>query len=106
MQVRLVFLGRLLGVPKFDHISDFMPDTLHWLPLWQRILYRLYSIVLHCILDTAPTYLLYLFILTSACSGRQSLRCASSGDFVAPHARMAIKQHRAFSIVGPSAWNV
>src|SRR6218665_471035 len=45
------------------------------------------------------------FILTSSCSGRQSLRSASRGDFVAPHARTAKKQHRAFSIVGPSVWN-
>src|SRR6218665_4045849 len=55
----------------------------------------------HC----AYTYLLELFILTSSCSGRQSIRSASRGDFVVPHARTAIKQHRAFSIVGPSVWN-
>src|SRR6218665_428509 len=30
---------------------------------------------------------------------------ASRGDFVVPHARTAIKQHRTFSIVGPSLWN-
>src|SRR6218665_4016455 len=41
----------------------------------------------------------------SSCTGRQSLRSASRGDFVVPHARTAIKQHRAFSIVGPSVWN-
>src|SRR6218665_565343 len=57
--------------------------------------------VWRCVFDIAPTYLLELFILTSACSGRQSLRSASSG---LPHVRTAIKQHRAFSIVGPSAW--
>src|SRR6218665_1636399 len=41
----------------------------------------------------SPTYLLGLFILTSSCTGRQSLRSASRGDFVVPHARTAIKQH-------------
>jgi len=49
--------------------------------------------------------LLELFILTAACSGRQSLHSASRGDFVVPHARVSIKQYRDFSIVGPSAWN-
>ena len=34
-----------------------------------------------------------------------SLRSASRGDFVVPHTRTSIKQHKAFSIVGPSAWN-
>src|SRR6218665_2836330 len=50
-------------------------------------------------------YKYHLFILTSSCTGRQSLRSASRGDFVVPHARTAIKQHKAFSIAGPSVWN-
>src|SRR6218665_2617102 len=98
----MAFLGRLLyrmigGVPKFGHISEFMRDTLHWLPVQQRIHYRLSTIVWRCALGIAPTYLLDLFILTSSCTGRQSLRSACRGG--------AIKQHRAFSIVGPSLWN-
>src|SRR6218665_2424189 len=88
--------------PKFGHISEFMRDTLRWLPVRQRIHYRLSTIVWQCVLGIAPTYLLGLFILTSSCTGRQSLCSASRGDFVVPHARTAIKQHRAFSIVGPS----
>src|SRR6218665_2733443 len=112
-QVRLQPLDGILrtaarvigGVPKFGHISEFMRDTLHWLPVRQRIHYRLSAIVWRCVLGIAPTYLLELFTLTSSCTGRQSLRSASRGDFVVPHARTAIKQHRAFSIVGPSAWN-
>src|SRR6218665_2505243 len=88
------------GVPKFGlgHISEFMRGTLHWLPVRQRIHYRLSTIVWRCVLGIAPTYLLGLFILTSSCTGRQSLRSASRGDFVVPHARTAIKQHKAFSI--------
>src|SRR6218665_3581305 len=66
---------------------------------------RLSTIVWRCVLGIAPTYLLGLFILTSSCTGRQSLRSASRGDFVVPHAHTAIKQHKAFSIVGPSVWN-
>src|SRR6218665_2963947 len=80
-------------------------STLHWLPVRQHIHYRLSTIVWHCVLGIAPTYLLELFILTSSCTGRQSLRSASRGNFVVPHARTAIKQHRVFSIVGPSVWN-
>jgi len=90
-QVRLQPLDGILraaakmisSIPKFGHIGDFMQDTFLWLPVQQRI----------------------LFILTLACSGRQSPRSASRGDFVVPHAHTAFKQHRAFSIVGPSAWN-
>src|SRR6218665_2408051 len=49
--------------------------------------------------------LLELFNLTSACSGRRSLRSATKGDFLVPRARTASRQKRAFSIVGPSVWN-
>jgi len=33
------------GIPKFGHISEFMRDTIHWLPVRQRIHYRLSTIV-------------------------------------------------------------
>src|SRR6218665_1685244 len=59
------------------------------------------TIVWRCVLGIAPTYLLELFILTSSCTGRQSLHSASIGDFVVPRTA----KNRAFSIVGPSAWN-
>src|SRR6218665_3941980 len=37
--------ARLIGgVPKFGHIGEFMRDTLHWLPVHQRILYRVSTI--------------------------------------------------------------
>ena len=98
--------ARLIGgVPKFGHISAFMRDVLHWLPVQQRIHYRVSSIVWHCVLGRSPVYLRELFTLTSACSGRRSLRSASRGDFIVPHARSATRQRRAFSIVGPSFWN-
>ena len=43
--------------------------------------------------------------MTSACSGRRSLRLATKGDFLVLRARTATRQKRAFSIVGPSVWN-
>src|SRR6218665_1608965 len=89
----MAFLGRLLGlllssstvrlhnsgVPKFGHISELMRDTLHRLPVRQRIHYRFSTIVWRCVLGIAPTYLLEPFTLTSACTGPHSLRSASRG---------------------------
>ena len=61
------------GVPKFGHISEFMRYILRWLPVRQRIHYRLSTIVWRCVLGIAPTNLLGLFILTSSCTGRHLL---------------------------------
>src|SRR6218665_543503 len=53
----------------------------------------------------APSFLLELFNLSLACSGRRSLRSATKGDILVPRARPVTRQKRAFSIVGRSVWN-
>src|SRR5678815_976067 len=110
-QVRLHLLEGVLraaarligGVPKFGHISAFMRDVLHWLPVQQRIHYRVSP------LSGTVFWSEHLSIsgrsLTLACAGRRSLRSVSRGDFIVPHARSATRQRRAFSIVGSSFWN-
>src|SRR6218665_578563 len=37
------------GFRKFDHISHYMRDVLHWLPFPQRIFYRIASLVWRCL---------------------------------------------------------
>src|SRR6218665_909701 len=98
--------ARLIGgVSKFGHIGEFMRDTLHWLPVCQRILYRVSTIAWRCILGVAPVYLSELFVLSSPCVSRRSLRSASRGDYLISRSYTATKQNRAFSAVGPSIWN-
>ena len=93
------------GVPKFGHISHYIRDVLHWLPVQSCIHFRVVSFAWRCILGTAPSYLREFFILTSTAVGRRSLRSASRGDFMVPYARTATRQHKAFSVTGPSVWN-
>src|SRR6218665_2105027 len=50
----------------------------------QRILYRVSTISRRCILGVAPVYLSELFVLSSSCPGRRSLRLASRGDYMIP----------------------
>jgi len=59
--------ARLIGgVPKFGHIGEFMRDTLHRLPVRQRILYRVSTIARRCTLGVVPVYLSELFVLSSS----------------------------------------
>lgn len=44
-------------ISKFGHVIDFMCDVLHWVPIKQRIVYRLAALVWRCLLGLAPTYL-------------------------------------------------
>src|SRR6218665_2057239 len=68
----------------FLHELQFMRDTLHWLPLRQRILYRVSTIDWRCVLGVAPAYLSELFVLSSSYPGRRSLRSAFLGDYLVP----------------------
>ena len=98
--------ARLVGsIPRYGSVSSYMHHTLHWLPLRQRILYRLCSLVWQSVLGTAPRYLCSIFTLSSSLTGRSALRSSSRGDFLVPFARTATMQRRAFSVVGPTAWN-
>src|SRR6218665_2444263 len=90
--LRILYKG--INIARNKH-ADCQGGKLHWLPVQQRIHYRISSIVWHCVLGNAPSYLLELFNLTSACSGRRSLRSATKGDFLVPRARTATRQKRA-----------
>src|SRR6218665_3686456 len=47
--------ARLIGkIQKFDHVTRYMLDVLHWLPVRQRIQYRVVSLVWRCQLGLAP----------------------------------------------------
>ena len=91
------------GKRKYDHITPVLRD-LHWLPIRQRIEYKLSSFVhksLHC---QAPMYLSDACIRVSSIEGRQNLRSADAGELLIPRVRTKMGS-RAFKTSGPSVWN-
>src|SRR6218665_1453760 len=98
--------ARLIGgVPKYASILGYMRDTLHWLPIRQRIFYRVAVLVWHCLNGFAPVYLQELCCPVSTLVGRQALRSSSGGKLLVPHVNTSTMQRRAFSVVAPSTWN-
>src|SRR6218665_1408391 len=70
--------SRLIGgVPKYASISGYVRDTLHWLPIRQRIFYRVAVLVWHCLIGLAPVYMQELCCPVSTLFGRQALRSSS-----------------------------
>src|SRR6218665_2869561 len=51
------------------------------------------------------SYLRGLCCPVSVLAARWVLLSAARGEFLVPRARLSIMQRRAFSVVGPSAWN-
>src|SRR6218665_222595 len=98
--------ARLVGrIPKFGRVSAYMRDVLHWLHYPQRIVYRVAALVRHCMEGLAPPYLREQCCptVTERCI---SLRSSVQAELLVPCSRTVIRQHRAFSVAGLTAWNV
>src|SRR6218665_936945 len=98
--------ARLIGrVSKFDHISAYMRDVLHWLPLRQRIEFRVAVLVWYSLIGQAPAYLTDLCRPSLSVRSPRHLRSAEQGLLHVPFARTSTMQSRAFSVGGPLVWN-
>ena len=102
-----ILTARLVGrLPKFSSITAYMRDV-QWLPISQRIQYRITVLVFRCVLLCARSYLRDLRCPVSVLAARRRvMRSAARGELLVPRARLDTMQRRAFSVVGPSAcWN-
>ena len=87
---------------KFDSSSDAL-QTLHWLPIRERIDFKVLCLVHKCLHDSAPKYLSDLLKV------RKSSRHTRSGSahlmLEVPFTRKATFADRSFSVAGPRMWN-
>ena len=96
----------ILKVSKFDHISDAMRNEMHWLPIAQRINFKICLLVRNCLAGTGPMYLSEFCNLVSSEAGRRHLRSAARSDLVEPRYRLERYGRRGFSVAGPHLWNL
>ena len=90
-------------IPKFSHITDILKD-LHWLPIRQRITFKILLLTYQAYHNTAPDYLCEL--ITPYCSAR-NLR---SNDMMLvrpchPGPRLKTYGEKCFQFAGPKEWN-
>ena len=86
-----------------DHVTSYL-IALHWLPVRQRIEFKLCLLVHLVVNRRAPSYLQDLITLNSTVPGRATLRSASNHHLVVKSSNRKIGD-RAFSVAGPRAWN-
>ena len=90
------------NLPKFSHISIYMRDTLHWLPVEDRITFKIIIMGRASMVCSAPAYIRELYVPVSSQPGRRSLRSSTRGDLMVPRSRTSMRARRAFSCIGPS----
>ncbi len=93
------------GRRPYDHITDFIRDNLHWLPIRMRINYKLAVLVYSCLHGTAPIYLRELLIPDAAFIHLKRLRSATRGDLHLPESPSLEIATHSFCYSAPIVWN-
>ncbi len=87
---------------KYDHATPLL-HQLHWLPVHQRIVFKILTIVYKCLHNTTPTYLTSLIKIYH--SGRPGLRPGSDITLLAVPTVHSAAGDRAFYAHAPRLWN-
>ena len=90
---------------KCDHITASIRDDLHWLPVRQRVEFKLCRLVYKCLHQSAPSYLAAMCVHIYELDGRRHLRSAAHGDLVKPTTRGRTYGQSSFAVAGSSIWN-
>ena len=90
---------------KFDPISDEIRDHLHWLPIPQRVQFKLGLLVYKCLRGGAPPYLAEMLVQNSDVPALRSLRSTARGCLVIPRTKTVTIGPRSFATAGPTFWN-
>ena len=91
------------GARKFDHMTSLLRDH-HWLPIAERVEYKLCTLIFRCIQGNLPSYLVDSIQLTSSIDRRNGLRTADTLTLDVLRTRLSFGD-RAFFVAGPRAWN-
>ena len=91
------------GLRPRDHVTSALKE-LHWLPIVQRIEYKLCLLVHKSIVGHAPVYINSLLTALADVPSCSALRDATKGNFVVPRTRLKLGE-RAFCVAAPQAWN-
>lgn len=86
------------------HISELLRHQLHWLPVPQRVHFKLALLVYKSLHGMAPTYLTELCLSVGNNDARARLRSASHGDLTVARTETNFGC-RAFAVTGPTVWN-
>ena len=93
------------GLRRFDHTIPVLGDELHWLPVKQRIVYKLALLVYKCLHGSAPSYLTEHYTVLTAASLHHQLRSSTRGELHLPRTRTHLFGPRSSPSSGPIIWN-
>jgi len=87
----------------FDHVTPLL-QARHWLPIEQRITFKLSVTMYKSVNGIAPSYLQEYVIYLPSSIYSLRLRSADTGQLYVPRTRTILGE-RTFAVAGPRAWN-
>jgi len=93
----------VLGLSPRDHVSSAL-QTLHWLPIYYRIQFKIALLMYNALAGRCPEYINDIVAPVASNPGRKQLRSAARSDVIVPRCRTKFGS-RAFSVAGPEVWN-
>ena len=96
-------LQRFINAAARDHVKPALKQ-LHWLPVEQRISYKLCLLMHHFHTDQAPQYLSNCVSTISSSGNRYRLRVCDTADYILPRTCTKFGE-RGFHYSGPATWN-
>jgi len=90
---------------KFDRITPTLRDDLHWLPVPERIVFKLCSIIFKCGHQTTPEYLHELCVPIAAGASHRHLRSTARGNLQVLACRTSTFAPRSFAACASKLWN-
>jgi len=85
------------------NISHQFFATLHWLPVHQRIIFKIAVLSFHCVHGTCPVYFKDVCMPLAAIPGRTNLWAANWGDLLVPSTKTKIGG-QSFRVAAPTVW--
>jgi len=90
---------------KFERITPKLRDDLHWLPVPEKIAFKLCTIIFKCLHLAVPPYLQELCIPVTASTSRRHLRSAARRDLQVLACRTSSFGLCSFAACAPKLWN-
>jgi len=87
------------------HITPVLCDVLHWLPVPQRIQFKIAALTSDCVRSTGPEYSSSIACTVADNSGHPGLCSAERGDLFIPRTRTTRLGRRSFFIAAAVVWN-
>src|SRR6218665_3006423 len=99
--------ARLIArLTRYSHISYYIKEHLHWLPISTRTQYKVLLIVLKAQMGVAPTYLRDAIRLPTSATSLHPLGSMDRRELYVPRSRtITMAMCRSFAVIAPSLWN-